>query len=63
MKAKANEDLRRVLRDSNVPFWKLAVKWGCSEVTAVKRFRFELSPDSKNEILAMIREIVEEENA
>lgn len=57
---KANEKLRREMRARNVPFWRLAQLWGCSEITAVRRFRVELPKQEQREILELIRRAAEE---
>ena len=58
---KANQALRREMRALNVPFWRLARAWGCNETTAVKRFRVELSSEEQEKVLALIRQVSQEQ--
>lgn len=51
----SNGNLRREMRLLEVPFWRLAKEWGCSETTAVKRFREELPAEEQVQVLALIR--------
>ena len=57
---KANENLRREMRLLEVPFWALAIEWGCTETTAIKRFRTELPKEQQEKVLALIRKVAQE---
>lgn len=56
----ANRELRQLMRVYGVPFWRLAIRWGCSEVTAIRRFRQELPEDEKEKLRGIIRELAAE---
>lgn len=56
MKSRANEDIRRLERESGVAQWQVAARLNVSESTLIKKMRFELPPDAK----AQIRKIVDE---
>lgn len=58
---KANMDIRRELKEANIPLWRLGQIMRCSEMTMVRRLRTELSEAEKNVIRQLIKEIIEEE--
>ncbi len=58
---KANEDIRRELRDAHIPLWRLGIVQGCNEVTMVRRLRLELSDQDKDLIRNQIKQIVQED--
>lgn len=55
----ANEKIKAEMRRRNVPTWKLADAWGCSELTVYRRFRHELSPECRIEVMHLLRQISE----
>lgn len=52
---KANIFLRREMRMRDVPFWALAIEWGCTETTAIKRFRTEFSDEEREKVMLLIQ--------
>ncbi|MGI5849449.1 MAG: hypothetical protein ACOX8Q_05225 [Christensenellales bacterium] len=54
-KIHANEDIRSLLKEKSIPFWRLAVALGVSEQTIIRRLRIELPPDEKAKICAIIK--------
>lgn len=55
----ANERIRAEMRRRNIPAWKLADAWGCSELTVCRRFRHELPPAQRIEVMHLLRQISE----
>lgn len=59
---KANMDIRQAAKATpTVPLWKVAEKMEICEVTLVKRLRFELSRQQKDEIFGIIAGLKEGE--
>ncbi|MEG1953971.1 MAG: hypothetical protein RR115_07040 [Hydrogenoanaerobacterium sp.] len=59
---KANMDIRQAAKAiPTVPLWKVAEKMGICEVTLVKRLRFELTCQQKDEIFGIIASLKEGE--
>lgn len=58
--AKANRDMRQALIDAEIPMWRLGLMWGCTEQTVIRRFRFELEQEKKQEVYEMIERIKKE---
>lgn len=56
---KANMDIRQTAKDAKIPLWQIAAKLGINEVTLVRRLRFELSENDKQEIYRIIAELKE----
>ena len=57
IKGKANEELRKELRENHIPFWKLGEALGVSEQTVVRWFRTPLSAERKLKVNVAIYEI------
>lgn len=57
---KANRDIRQAISDAEIPMWRLGLAWGCSEQTVIRRFRCEMEPARKKEILDLIDKIKKE---
>lgn len=53
----ANEILRAKMKKDKIFFWEIADKLGLNETTVIKRFRHELKPEQRNEVLSAIEEI------
>lgn len=53
----ANETLRAKMKEDKVFMWQIADKLGLNETTVIKRFRHELKPGQRNEVLSAIEEI------
>ncbi len=50
----ANEEIRRLIFESNVPKWKIAKEYGCTDSTFSKKLRVELPQEEKDKIIAII---------
>lgn len=53
----ANEDIRRLIFESNIPKWKIASEYGCTDSTFSKKLRAELSQEEKDKIIAIIEKL------
>lgn len=56
---RANEDIRKQARASNVPLWAVAEQMGISEPTMTRKLRVEMSAGEKAGILCIISELSE----
>ncbi len=56
----ANEMLRAMMKKDRIFMWQVADKLGLNETTVIKRFRHELQPEQRNEVLSAIEEIKKE---
>ena len=50
----ANQDIRRLIFETNIPMWKIAKEYGCTDSTFSRKLRFELSQEEKEKIIAII---------
>lgn len=57
-----NMEIRRKLKETNVMQWQVADKLGVSEMTLVRKLRYELPEAEKQKIFSVIDEIAEEKN-
>lgn len=57
----ANQDIRMKLKKAGIPLWRLGVRWGCSEVTVIRRLRLELSDETRDYVFKLIDEIKAED--
>ena len=53
----ANEELRNAVRNSGVPFWKIAETMNVSAATMTRKLRRELPDAEKAKILDIIEQI------
>jgi len=51
---RANLDIRKALKNAGIPYWRLGLKWGCSECTVIRRLRIELSESEKARVFQII---------
>lgn len=54
-----NEKIKQEMRRRGIPTWKLAQAWGCAELTVYRRFRVELTPEQRAEVMGLLRQISE----
>ena len=52
-----NEKIKQEMRRRGIPTWKLAQAWGCAELTVYRRFRVELTPEQRAEVMGLLRQI------
>lgn len=57
----ANQDLKEKMRNSKIPQWKVAHEMGVSEMTLIRKMRFNLSNDDRKKVLLAINSIVYKE--
>ena len=57
-----NMEIRRKLKEAKVMQWQVADKLGVSEMTLVRKLRYELPEDEKQKIFAIIDKIAVEKN-
>ena len=57
-----NLDIRRKLKEANIKQWELADKLIISEMSLVRKLRYELSTAEKQVILKAIDELAKENN-
>lgn len=53
----ANEDIRRLIFESNIPKWKIAKEYGCTDSTFSKKLRDELTKEEKEKIVSIIEQL------
>lgn len=53
----ANESIKEVARRKRIRLWEIADQLAVSENTLSRRLRHELSPEEKQQILAIISEL------
>lgn len=58
---KANQDIRSRIKQNNIKYWQVALKYGVNDVTFTKKLRVELSPKEKNKINYIIDKLIKEE--
>lgn len=56
----ANMDIRNKLKEYGIPQWMLADHLGISEFTLIRRLRYELPEETKNDLFEKIEEIFKE---
>lgn len=59
MMKNANEDLKKAMKESNIPMWKIAYEYGYTDSTFSKKLRKEFSKSEKNKILKIIEKLKE----
>lgn len=57
-----NLEIRRKLKETKVMQWQVADKLGVSEMTLVRKLRYELPEAEKQKIFSVIEEIATEKN-
>lgn len=57
-----NLEIRRKLKETKVMQWQVADKLGVSEMTLVRKLRYELPEEEKQKIFSVIEEIAVEKN-
>lgn len=57
-----NLEIRRKLKETKVMQWQVADKLGVSEMTLVRKLRYELPEAEKQKIFSIIEEITVENN-
>lgn len=57
-----NLEIRRKLKETKVMQWQVADKLGVSEMTLVRKLRYELPEAEKQKIFSVIEEIAVEKN-
>ena len=57
-----NEDLRLQMRIADVRQWELADEMGIGEATLVRKLRYKLLPDVREELLAAIKVVAKKKN-
>lgn len=57
-----NLEIRRKLKETKVMQWQVADKLGVSEMTLVRKLRYELPEAEKQKIFSVIEEISVEKN-
>ena len=58
---KANKDIREKVKQSGVPYWKIAARLGVSEGTLCRWLRMELDEKTKEKIISTIEKIERDE--
>ena len=58
---KKNLDVREYARNRNIPFWRIAEKYGMADSNFSRMLRHELPEDKKTEIRAIVDELVAEQ--
>ena len=53
----ANADIRKACVDGNVPFWRVAERYGIADTTLSRKMRRELPPKMKREMFKIIEEL------
>jgi len=56
-----NLDIRRKLKEAKIMQWQLADKLGVSEMTLIRKLRYELTEEEKQKIFTIIKELEAEE--
>lgn len=57
-----NIDIRKKLKEVNIKQWELADKLIISEMSLVRKLRYELSEEEKQKIFSAIEELATEKN-
>lgn len=57
---RANDDVRRAIREHGLTQWRVAINMGVSEQTFIRWLRIELPEDKKTAIIAAIGELSKE---
>ena len=57
---KSNADLRQAAKQGGIPLWRIADCLGVSEVTLVRKLRYELPDGEKVKLLEIIDQLVKE---
>jgi hypothetical protein len=52
---RANVDIRKLVKASDIHYWEIADKYGVADVTLSKMLRHELSPEKKERIFKIIK--------
>lgn len=60
MPMKRNEDIREAAKAAGVRLWEIGDVLGIADYTLSRRLRYELDPDEREEIFAIIERILEE---
>lgn len=60
MKEKRNLDIRNKLKETEIYLWEVADKLGISETHFVRKMRYELPQEEKDEIFEIINAIKKE---
>lgn len=55
--SKANQDIRKAVRDAGVKLWQVADRYGITDVTFSKKLRKELPAKEKAVIFQIIKEL------
>lgn len=58
---KANQDIREKIKQNNIKYWQVALKYGVNDVTFTKKLRVELSSKEKEKINYIINELIKEQ--
>lgn len=58
---KANQDIRNKVKQNNIKYWQVALKYGVNDVTFTKKLRVELSLKEKEKINCIIDELIREQ--
>lgn len=53
-KLTTNQEVREVMKDKKVPIWKIAQKYGVSEMTLVRKLRIEMDDADKEKMIIAI---------
>lgn len=62
-KLTTNQEVREVMKDKKVPIWKIAQKYGVSEMTLVRKLRIEMDDADKEKMIKAINEIAGSEQS
>lgn len=57
---KANDDVRKAMKDKHVPAWAVGAALGVHENTVLRRLRFELPETEKQNLLRIIDNLAEQ---
>lgn len=60
---KANADVRKAMRDKRIPAWAVGAELGVHENTVLRRLRFELNAQDKQEFFRIIDKLAEQGTA
>jgi len=50
----ANQDIKREIKESGIKMWQIADKFGVSDMTLSRKFRYELTDEEKDTIRGLI---------
>lgn len=52
-----NKEIRQLIFEKNIPMWKIAKEYGCTDSTFSRKLREELSIEEKEKIISIINKL------